>query len=84
LEIAETFGQVMVRKVEYAQVRWDEFRETYGEELAVMYEWFNEVGYEADIAALREEYPGLTTFERYLRNHGWEGAREKRALSNTN
>jgi uncharacterized protein YbjT (DUF2867 family) len=84
LEIAETFGQVMVRKVEYAQVRWDEFRETYGEELAVIYEWFKEVGYEADIGALREEYPGLTTFERYLRNHGWEGTREKRALSNTN
>ena len=73
LEIAETFGHVMVRKVEYAQVRWDEFRETYGEELAVMYDWFNKVGYEADIAALREEYPALTTFERYLRNQGWEG-----------
>jgi nucleoside-diphosphate-sugar epimerase len=36
--------------------------------------WFNDVGYEADIAALRQEYPELTIFERYLRSHGWEGA----------
>jgi len=43
-----------------------EFHQTYGEELAVMYEWFNEVGYEADIATLREEYPRLTTFANLL------------------
>jgi hypothetical protein len=24
---------------------------------------------------LRKEYPELTTFERYLRSHGWEGAK---------
>ena len=45
-----------------------------GEEYAVMYRWFNDVGYEADIAALRQEHPKLTDFERYLRGHGWEGA----------
>ena len=84
LELAETFGRVLGRKVEYVQVSWEEFREAYGEDLAVMYEWFEEVGYEADIGALREEYPGLTTFEVYLRKHGWEGVREKRELSTTN
>ena len=84
LELAETFGRVLGRKVEYAQVSWEEFREAYGEDLAVMYEWFEEVGYEADIGALREEYPDLTTFEEYLRKHGWDRALEKRELSNTN
>ena len=44
-----------------------------GEELTLMYRWFNDVGYEADIRVLRQEYPELTTFERYLCNHGWEG-----------
>jgi uncharacterized protein YbjT (DUF2867 family) len=83
-ELAETFGRVLGRKVEYVQVSWEEFREAYGEDLAVMYEWFEEVGYEADIGALREEYPGLTTFVAYLRKHGWEGVREKRELSTTN
>jgi uncharacterized protein YbjT (DUF2867 family) len=81
VELAQTFGRVIGREVRYAQVSWEEFREAYGEDLAVMYEWFEEVGYEADIGALREEYPDLTTFEEYLRKHGWEGAREKRKLS---
>ena len=39
-----------------------------------MYRWFNDHGYEADIAALREEHPGLVSFEQYLRANGWENA----------
>jgi uncharacterized protein YbjT (DUF2867 family) len=73
-EIAETFGRVIGGEIGYYQVPWDQFEEQMGEEYAVMYRWFNDVGYEADIAALRQEYPNLTTFERYLRSHGWEGA----------
>ena len=74
-EIAETFGRVIGREVEYYQVPWDQFEKQMGEEYAVMYRWFNEVGYEADIAALQQEYPELTTFERYLRSHRWESAK---------
>jgi uncharacterized protein YbjT (DUF2867 family) len=74
LEIAETFGRVIGREVSYYQVPWDQFEEQMGEEITVMYRWFNDMGYEADIAALQQEYPELTTFERYLRAHGWEGA----------
>ena len=84
VELAETFGRVMGQRVEYVQVPWKEFREVYGEELAVMYEWFNEVGYEADIVTLRDEYPGLTTFEQYLRNHGWDRARGKHEFTSAN
>jgi uncharacterized protein YbjT (DUF2867 family) len=73
-EAAEAFSLVTGREVSYYQVPWDQFREQMGEEYAVMYEWFNDVGYEADILALRSEYPELTTFEQYLRGHGWEGA----------
>src|SRR4028119_865958 len=73
-EIAETFGRVIGSEVDYYQVPWDQFEEQMGEELAVMYRWFNDVGYEADTDALRREHPDLTTFERYLRSHGWEGA----------
>ena len=74
-EIAETFGRVIGREVNYYQVPWDQFEEQMGEEVTVMYRWFNDVGYEADIEALRREYPELlTTFERYLRSHEWEGA----------
>jgi uncharacterized protein YbjT (DUF2867 family) len=73
-EIAETFARVIGREVSYYQVPWDQYEEQMGEELTVMNRWFNDVGYEADIAALRQEYPELTSFERYLRSHGWAGA----------
>jgi uncharacterized protein YbjT (DUF2867 family) len=73
-EIAETFGCVTGRDIAYYQVPWDQFEEQMGEEYAVMYRWFNDVGYEADVAALRREYPELTTLERYLRGHDWEDA----------
>ena len=73
--IAETFSRVVGREIDYYQVPWDHFEEQMGEEYAVMYRWFNDYGYEADIAALREEHPGLVTFEQYLRTHGWENAR---------
>jgi uncharacterized protein YbjT (DUF2867 family) len=73
-EIAGTFSRVIGRNVEYFQVPWEGFEEQMGEEYAVMYRWFNDHGYEADIAALREEHPGLVSFEQYLRAHGWENA----------
>ena len=73
-EIAATFSRVTGKEIGYYQVPWDRFEEQMGEEGTVMYRWFNDVGYEADIPALRREYPDLTTFERYLRSHGWEGA----------
>jgi uncharacterized protein YbjT (DUF2867 family) len=73
-EIAEAFGRVIGREVGYYQVPWDQFEEQMGEEYAVMYRWFDDVGYEANVEALRREHPGLIDLERYLRGHGWEGA----------
>jgi uncharacterized protein YbjT (DUF2867 family) len=73
-EIAGTFSRVIGRDVDYFQVPWEGFEEQMGEEYAVMYRWFNDYGYEADIAGLREEHPGLVSLEQYLRAHGWETA----------
>ena len=73
-EIATTFSSVIGREVNHFQVPWDQFREQMGEEGVIMYRWFNDVGYEADIAALRKEHPGLVSLEQYLRGHGWERA----------
>jgi uncharacterized protein YbjT (DUF2867 family) len=71
-QIADTFSRVIGRQVDYFQVPWDQFEEQMGEEYAVMYRWFDKHGYEADIAVLKEEHPGLVTFEQYLRANGWE------------
>jgi uncharacterized protein YbjT (DUF2867 family) len=73
-EIAAIFSRVIGREIHYFQVPWDQIEERMGEELTVMWRWFNDVGYEADITALRQEYPELTTFEQYLRHSGWENA----------
>jgi uncharacterized protein YbjT (DUF2867 family) len=73
-EIAATFSRVIGRNVDYFQVPWEGFEEQMGEEYTVMYQWFNDHGYEANIAALRDEFPGLASFEQYLRAHGWENA----------
>jgi uncharacterized protein YbjT (DUF2867 family) len=73
-EIADTFSRVIGSQVDYFQVPWEDFEEQMGEEFTVMYRWFNDHGYEADIAALRGEHPGLVSFEQYLRTNGWENA----------
>jgi uncharacterized protein YbjT (DUF2867 family) len=71
-EIADTFSRVVGRQVDYFQTPWDQFEEQMGEEFTVMYRWFNDYGYEADVAGLRKEHPGLVSLEQYLRTHGWE------------
>ncbi len=78
-EIAETFSDVIGRRVTYQQVPWDDFREQAGEEYAVMYRWFEEEGYEADIDSLEKEHPGLTKFDEYLVAHGWKDAAVEKA-----
>ncbi|UPW00703.1 NmrA/HSCARG family protein [Halorussus gelatinilyticus] len=72
---ADVFSEVLDREVEAVHVPLDEFREQMGEEYAVMFEWFNEAGYEADIEALRADHDvEFTDLETYLRGHGWGSA----------
>jgi uncharacterized protein YbjT (DUF2867 family) len=42
------------------------------DEMKAMREFFNGKAYDADIPALRKAYPGLHTFEGWLRETGWE------------
>jgi uncharacterized protein YbjT (DUF2867 family) len=73
-ETAAAFERVLGRAVQYVQVPWDAFRAQFGEEVAAMYRWFEDVGYEADIAAARAAYPETATLERYLHEAGWAEA----------
>ena len=53
-----------------------------GKEFYLMFRWFNEAGYQADIPSLRKKYPEvrLQTLEEWLRNEGWhKRARHVRA-----
>ncbi|WP_254763675.1 NmrA/HSCARG family protein [Natrinema marinum] len=72
-ETADVLSAVTGRDVEPVHVPIEDAYESFGEEFTVMCEWFNEVGYDADIDALEEQFGfEFTDLETYLREHGWE------------
>ena len=80
-EIAKAFSTAEGRDVRYQQRPWDQFEKLAGNDMTLMFRWFEEVGYHVDIAALREEHTNLTNFERWL-NEKWQSAaseQEKKA-----
>ena len=72
-ELAEAFGRANGREVQYRQVPWEEFEARSGSETTTMFRWFHEVGYHVDIPAVRQEYPKLNSFVRWL-NSTWHTA----------
>jgi len=72
-QIAATFTRVIERPVKLAQPSLSEGAQPTAEQVA-MFQFFNDQGYDADIAGLRRICPGLLTFEGYLRKNGWENA----------
>jgi uncharacterized protein YbjT (DUF2867 family) len=68
-EIAAAFSRVLGRKVEYQQIPFEAFEQQAGEEVTLMYRWFENVGYSADFAQLKRDFSTLTDFESYLRDH---------------
>jgi uncharacterized protein YbjT (DUF2867 family) len=72
-QIAATLTHVIGRPVQLAQPSQPEGTQPSAEDVA-MSQFFNGQGYAADIPALRKIHPGLRTFEKWLRETGWEGA----------
>jgi uncharacterized protein YbjT (DUF2867 family) len=69
-EMATILADVAGRTVEYVEVPLARVRAG-SEDLALMFEWFDRVGYSADIADLRRDYPevGWQTFESWARTY---------------
>ena len=44
-EIAAAFSHVLGKKVEYQQIPFEAFEQQAGEEVTIMYRWFENVGY---------------------------------------
>jgi len=65
-EIAGRFSRTVGREVTYRQVPWDEWEQRAGREMTVMWRWFESTGYHVDISQLRQEYPQLSGFDRWL------------------
>ena len=66
-EIAATFSRVLGRPVAVAR----QPAEGGDGEMNAMVRWFDEQGYEANIAAVRAIHPGLNTLEAWARSTGW-------------
>ena len=68
-ELAREFSRVAGRDVRYVKVPWDEFEKKAGNEMTLMWRWFQDTGYHVDIPAVRQEYPKLMSFTRWLNSY---------------
>lgn len=73
LEAAQVFSRIMGKPVKFRRLPLPIVRLVLGKEFYLMFRWFNEEGYKADIAGLRRRYPEvhLHTLEEWLREEGW-------------
>jgi len=81
-QAAEVFSRVLGKPVKFRRLPLPMVRLFLGREFHQMFRWFNEAGFQADIAGLRRRYPEvrLQTLEEWLRNEGWhKRARRVRA-----
>jgi uncharacterized protein YbjT (DUF2867 family) len=67
-EVAAAFSRVLGKKVEYQQIAFEAFEPQAGEEVTMMYRWFENVGYSADLAQLKHDFAAPTDLESYLRS----------------
>ena len=63
------------RHIEYAALPVDAVRQ-WNDDLARMFEWFERVGYDADVIGLRELYPEVAwhRFSAWAREQHWPAA----------
>lgn len=67
-EIASIFSENLGEQVKYVKLDLDEYRNVMGEEYAKMVDWFNRVGYDVNIDALRDSYDvELTSFKDWVK-----------------
>lgn len=73
LEAAKVFSRVLGKPVKFQKLPLPLVRIILGKEFYLMFRWFNEEGFQADIPALRKRYPEvrLYTLEEWLRAEGW-------------
>lgn len=77
-EIARLLTNVLGQPVEYIQLDMNAYEQVAGKEYALMVNWFNKVGYNADIDALKSLYDiELTSFDDWLRQTRLEPERVK-------
>jgi len=69
-KMADVLTKVTGRPVTYAQTPIEQLG-VFSEDIALMFEWLNARGYEADIGVLQKAHPALKRFETWLGETGW-------------
>jgi uncharacterized protein YbjT (DUF2867 family) len=71
-EQAKILSQVLGRPIGYQEIPIAAARQQ-SEDAALMFEWFDRVGYDADIAALRRDFPDVRwhSFADWARDFDW-------------
>ncbi|GAA4378948.1 NmrA/HSCARG family protein [Agromyces bauzanensis] len=70
-QIAQVFRETLAMPARYEQQPLDEIR-GFSEDLALMSEWLNDFGYQADIPALRRRHPELRRLRDWLTQTAWQ------------
>ncbi|MBI5410699.1 MAG: NmrA/HSCARG family protein [Nitrospirae bacterium] len=71
-EVVAHLSRTMGRQIQFRQVPDDQAKAAFGDDLAVMFKWFNEVGYSVDIPALHRRYGiPLTKFTEVIATADW-------------
>jgi hypothetical protein len=70
-EVAAAFTHVLGKNVAYQQMPFEAFEQQAGAEITTMFRWFENVGFGADLAQLKSNFPAPTDFESYLHEHDW-------------
>lgn len=65
-EQAAALSRALGKPIRYEELPIAALR-SFNEEMAIMFEWFDRVGYSANISELRQLVPGLRTFEQWLK-----------------
>ena len=71
-KVAEIVSQASGHKIEYVEVPIEKIRAE-NPDWGKMFDWFNTVGYSANVSALRQDYPevGWHTFEQWVKAQDW-------------
>jgi uncharacterized protein YbjT (DUF2867 family) len=67
-QMAEVFARAAGRPVRFVAQPIEQVR-AHNEEVAAMFDWFNTIGFRADLAALRTRHTNLTTLDDWARKH---------------
>ncbi len=78
-QLAQSFSRMVGHEVKYVQIPWEVFEHRMDPAHVTMYRWLEKVGYKVDISGVRQEYPGLHNFERWLQST-WRAAVQVEAV----